>query len=133
MHPDVRSTFILAITQRLLAAFVALTFLAALLPAGAFAAQSIMACCRGKSASHCHAGFKPTRTTSIGSSCCLDCCTYCSPAQQTRRERNAPQPVVKLVSPPVVSSPVVTINADAVPREDCVSLNPRGPPACFVA
>jgi hypothetical protein len=124
---------VISITSRLLAAFIALSFLAMLLPAGAGAAQSIMACCRGKSASHCHAGLKPARTTSLGNACRSDCCTCCAPAQQTKRERFTAQPIVKLASPVVARSFAVDFDTFAVTHRGWVPVSPRGPPTFFIA
>lgn len=55
--------FVIAITTRSLAAFIALSFLATLLPAGVFAAKTTMACCAGKAAGHCHSGLPVKEST----------------------------------------------------------------------
>ena len=124
--------FVIAIATRLLAAFIALSFLATLLPAGAVAAQSLMACCRGKAVAHCHSGFKPTRTTSVGNTCHSDCCSCCAPAQQIKRERTAVQPVVKLASPVVVASPFVNVVPLVLGSDEWAPISSRGPPALLV-
>jgi hypothetical protein len=124
--------FAIKIATRSLAAFIAVSFLATLLPAGTIAAQSIMACCRGKSVSHCHSGFKPKKTTSISNSCHSDCCACCAPAQQTKRERSTAQPVVKLASPVVVPSPFVNIVPLVFRSDEWAPVSPRGPPAFLV-
>ena len=136
MRPDSQENrmkrFVIAITTRSLAAFIAVSFLATLLPAGAVAAKSIMACCAGKSASHCHSDFKSKTTASVSNPCPSDCCTCCAPAQQTRRERTAAQPIVKLASPTVVHSFVVNFTRLVRSREEWTRVNPRGPPTNFV-
>ncbi len=125
--------FVIAITTRSLAAFIALSFLATLLPAGAVAAQSIMACCAGKAAGHCHANLKSKKTTSVSSQCASDCCTCCAPAQQSKRERSAAQTVVKVTSPIAVPTSFVSIIVLLPARDDWAPTSPRGPPPCFVA
>jgi hypothetical protein len=125
--------FVITITSRLLAALIALSFLAMLLPAGAVAAQSIMACCRGKATSHCHARLKPARTTSVGNPSGSDCCTCCAPAQQTKRERFIVQPIIKLASPIVAGSFAVNVSALVVTHDQWAPVRPRGPPTFFVA
>ena len=125
--------FVIAITTRSLALFIALSFLATLLPAGAVAAKSLMACCTGKAAGHCHSGFKPKKTTSVSSQCASDCCTCCAPAQQTKRERSAAQTVVKVTSPIASPTSFVSITVLLPARADWAPTSPRGPPPCFVA
>jgi len=134
MRPDPNENrmkrFVIAITTRLLAAFIALSFLATLLPAGAVAAQSIMACCRGKSASHCHIGFKPTKQTSVSSNPChSNCCVCCAPAQQTKREQLAVQTIVNLLSPRAVLKPSSSGVAVFLTNDKWTTMSPRGPPA----
>jgi hypothetical protein len=124
--------FAIAITTRSLAAFLALSFLATLLPTGAVVAQSIMACCRGKAASHCHVGLKPKKTTSVSSQCKSDCCTCCAPAQQTRNQRSSAQTVVQLTAPVVAVSSFVNITPLVFSREKWAPISPRGPPAFIV-
>lgn len=136
MRPEAKENrlqrFVIAFTTRSLAAFLALSFLATLLPAGAVAAQSLMACCTGKAAGHCHSGFKPKKTTSISSPCQSDCCTCCAPAQQTKRERSTARMVVKVSSPVVVPATFASITVLVPARADWAPISPRGPPACFV-
>ncbi|HJT68146.1 MAG TPA: hypothetical protein VJ749_16945 [Pyrinomonadaceae bacterium] len=124
--------FVIAITTRSLTAFIAVSFLATLLPAGAVAAKSIMACCTGKAAGHCHAGFKPKQTTSVSSQCQSDCCTCCAPAQQTKREGSTAQPVVKVTSPITAPAAFANITVLVPARADWAPISPRGPPALFV-
>jgi hypothetical protein len=136
MRPDSNENrfrrFVIAIAMRSLGAFLTLSFLATLLPAGAVAAKSIMACCTGKNANHCHAGLKTKKTTSVSSPCQSDCCACCAPAQQTRRERSATQTVVKVSSPIAVPAAFVNITVLVPARVDWASINPRGPPTFFV-
>jgi len=125
--------FVIAITTRSLAAFIALSFLATLLPAGAVAAKSLMACCTGKAAGHCHVNLKSKKTTSVSSQCQSDCCTCCAPAQQSKRERSAAQPVVKVTSPIAVPTNFVSITVLLQARDNWAPTSPRGPPVFFVA
>jgi len=134
MRPDPNENrikrFVITITSRLLAAFLALSFLATLLPAGAVAAQSIMACCRGKSANHCHIGLKPAKTTSVGDNPChSNCCVCCAPAQQTKREQLAVQTIVNLLSPRAVLKPSSSGVAVFLTDDEWTTISPRGPPA----
>jgi hypothetical protein len=124
-----KKRYVISIATRSLAACLALSFLATLLPAGAVVAQSIMACCRGKSANHCHSGIKSKKTTSVSNQCHSDCCARCAPAQQTKRERTTAASIAKLVSPTVVHSHVVNITFVAPTHEEWASITPRGPPA----
>jgi hypothetical protein len=136
MRPDSNENrfrrFVILITTRSLAAFLTLSFLATLLPAGAVAAKSIMACCTGKNASHCHAGLKTKKTTAVSSSCQSDCCAYCAPAQQTKRERSAAHTVVKLTSPIAVPCSLISITVLVPARAERAPVSPRGPPTFFV-
>ena len=124
--------FVIAITMRSLAAFVALSFLATLLPAGAIAAKSLMACCTGKAAGHCHVGLKTKKTTSLSSQCQSDCCTCCAPAQQTKRERSTARTAVRLTSPIAVPATFTSITVLVPARDDWAPVSPRGPPIFFV-
>jgi hypothetical protein len=124
--------FAISIASRFVAAFIALSFLATLLPAGTAAATSIMACCKGQTAGHCHAGFKSKKTTSISNSCHSDCCASSAPAQQQRRERTTLQPIVKYVLPAVVSSPSVNVTQLVSSSGEWARVRPRGPPRFFV-
>jgi hypothetical protein len=137
MRPDSNENrfrrFVISITTRSLAAFLTLSFLATLLPAGAVAAQSLMACCTGKNASHCHLGLKTKKTTSVSSPCQSDCCACCAPAQQTKRERSAAQTVVKVASPIAVPTAFVSITVLVPARSKWAPISPRGPPTFFVA
>ena len=132
LHESRVKRFVIAVTTRSLAAFLVLSFLAALLPAGTVVAQSIMACCRGKAAGHCHAGFKPKQTTSISSTCNSDCCARCAPAQQSKRERSAAQTVIKVTSPATTPRSFEKVTVLVPSWNKWVSINPRGPPLFFV-
>jgi len=131
-HENRIKRLVIAITTRLLAAFLTLSFLATLLPAGAVAAKSIMACCTGKAAGHCHSAFKPKKTTAVSSQCQSNCCVCCAPAQQTKRERSAVQSVVAITAPIAVSSGPVNITVLVPARDEWASISPRGPPTFFV-
>lgn len=120
--------FAIAIAARCLAAFIAFSFLATLLPAGTAAAKSIMACCKGQAAGHCHAGLKTKKTASVSALCHSDCCTAISPAQQQKRQSVAAQPGVRLVVPFAVvvqATPVTLLFSSA---DDSNHTSPRGPP-----
>ena len=131
-HENRLRRFVISVTTRLLAAFMVLSFLATLLPVGSVAAKSIMACCAGKSASHCHASLKPNKTNSVSDSCRSDCCVCCAPARQAKRERITPQPIVKLALPTVVASTFANITVAVPARAGWAPVAPRGPPAFFV-
>jgi hypothetical protein len=121
--------FVISITARSLAAFIALSFLATLLPAGAVVAQSVMACCRGKSASHCHSGINSKKSASISQPCHSDCCAYFAPAKQQKHERGTPQPIAKLLSPRAVLKPSSSGITILSTNDQWAKISPRGPPA----
>jgi len=131
-HENRLKRFVIAITTRLLASFIALSFLATLLPAGAVAAKSLMACCTGKAAGHCHVGLKTKKTTSVNNQCQSDCCTCCAPAQQTKRERSTAQTAVRVTSPLAVPAAFASITVPVPARDDWAPISPRGPPTIFV-
>jgi hypothetical protein len=136
MRPDPNENrlrrFAISIATRSVAAFIALSFLAALLPAGMAAAKSIMACCKGQAAGHCHAGFKTKKTISISNPCHSDCCASSAPAQQQRRERITLQSTGKHISPAVASSPSVNVTQFVSASGEWPPVSPRGPPRFFV-
>jgi hypothetical protein len=121
-----------AIASRLVAAFIALTFLATLLPAGTAAAQSIMACCKGQAAGHCHAGFKSKKTASISSPCRSNCCVSSAPAQQQKRGQALASPAAKLVVPFFVVRHTRNVTPLVSAAGDWDNASPRGPPSFFV-
>jgi len=122
----------IAIASRLVAAFIALTFLATLLPAGTAAAKSIMACCKGQAAGHCHAGFKSKQTASISNPCRSNCCVSSAPAQQQKREQTIAPPTAKLVVPFVVVRQTTNVAPLVSSAGEWVKASPRGPPGFFV-
>ena len=122
----------IATASRLVAAFIALTFLATLLPAGTAAAKSIMACCKGQAAGHCHAGFKSKKTASITNPCRSDCCVSSAPAQQQRREQAIAAPAAKLIVPVVVVHHSTNITPVFSAAGEWTKAGPRGPPSFFV-
>ena len=120
--------FAIAIAARCLAAFIAFSFLATLLPAGTAAAKSIMACCKGQAAGHCHAGLKTKKTASVSAPCHSDCCTAISPAQQQKRQTVAAQPGVRLVVAFAVVAQVTPITLLSSSPDESNHTSPRGPP-----
>jgi hypothetical protein len=122
----------IAIVSRCLATFIALSFISTLLPAGAVAAKSIMECCKGQSAGHCHAGFKPKRSTAVANRCHSDCCSAATAAPQQKRERVIAQPAAKLVVPFVVVRQTTTIASLLSAAGEWNHHSPRGPPSRFI-
>jgi hypothetical protein len=124
--------FAIAIAVRCVAAFIAFSFLTTLLPAGTAAAKSIMACCKGQAAGHCHAGFNSKKTASVSNPCHSDCCACCAPAQQLKRERITAQSTVKLSSPTATSFRFVNITPFVLSKDEWKPVSPRGPPTFIV-
>jgi len=123
----------IVIASRCVAVFIVLSFLATLLPAGTAAAQSIMACCKGQAAGHCHANIKWKKAASISNPCHSECCASSAPAQLQKRQHAIAQPAAKLVVPFVVfrhtfiTTPLLALVSEWNP------VSPRGPPSFFVA
>ena len=131
-HENRYRRFAIAIASRCVAAFIAFSFLATLLPAGTVAAKSIMACCKGQAAGHCHAGFKSKRTASISNPCHSECCASSAPAQKQKREQATAQPAAKLVVPLVVLTQTTNITPVFSSADEWNQVSPRGPPSFFV-
>jgi hypothetical protein len=119
----------ITIASRCLAAIIALSFLATLLPAGTAAAKSIMACCKGQAAGHCHASIKLKKSASFNAPCHSDCCAFTATAQQQKREVALARPGAKLIEPFVVRSQVITAISLASSADKSNHTSPRGPPA----
>jgi hypothetical protein len=133
---------------RLLAFVVALSFMAALVPLGIVSAKTAttMACCVGKQADHCPSGLKARKTAAhqhrhdadssapafktitARNSCHSDCCACVTSSRQQKRERAAPQSIVRH------TSPLATLGYDAnaaslfSANEKRTQISPRGPP-----
>ncbi|HEY2962694.1 MAG TPA: hypothetical protein VGJ37_09790 [Pyrinomonadaceae bacterium] len=131
-HENRHRRLAIAIASRCLAAIIAFSFLATLLPAGTAAAKSIMACCKGQAAGHCHASIKTKKSASISAPCHPDCCSSIAAAQQQKRERAIAPPVAKLVVPFVVLSQTTTVTPLLSSPDEWNQTSPRGPPASFL-
>jgi len=119
----------IAIAGRCLAAVIALSFLATLLPSGTAAAKSIMACCKGQAAGHCHATIKLKKSASISAPCHSDCCASTFPAQKQKREVALAPPAARLVAPFVVRSQPAIVTILFSPADKWNQTSPRGPPS----
>jgi hypothetical protein len=118
----------LTIASRCLAAIIALSFLTTLLPAGTAAAKSIMACCKGKAAGHCHATVKFKQNATISAPCHSDCCAFTATAQKQKRGLAIARPGAKLVEPFAVRSQAIIAISLTSSADESNYASPRGPP-----
>ena len=141
--------FTISIVTRCLATLVAVSFLATLLPIQtASAKKSTMACCVGKTASHCHAGVKAKKpaahdhssdssnpafkAAAVQQPCHSDCCACSASSRQQKREGAAAQTIARHGSP--FPTCLLAANGSAVnhANENWNQTSPRGPPTSFL-
>lgn len=137
---------------RLLAAIVALSFPAALLPIASVAAEpATMACCVGKKAGHCDSGLASKNSapqhdhntvvaeedesgssassfrSAVRNSCHSDCCACLTSTRQQKREPGATQ-VARHDSPYKTSSHYRARTSLFSSERNWAQVSPRGPP-----
>ena len=123
----------IVIASRCLAAIIAFSFLATLLPAGTAAAKSIMACCKGQAAGHCHVNLKTKKSTSISSPCASNCCGHSTAAQQQKHERPTAAPPAKQISFPTAFAAAENVSCAFASNDASGLIAPRGPPTFLVS
>jgi len=142
-----------SIVSRLLASVVALSFFAILVPVGTASAENetIMACCVGKKAGHCHSGLgskksaqehdhntvvaeedqsassAPAFRSAVRNSCHSDCCACLASSRQQKREPGTAQ-VARRHSPYKIFSHHTARTALFSSTEIWAQISPRGPP-----
>ena len=139
----------ISIVTRSLVTIVAASFLATLLPIRtASAKKSTMACCVGKTASHCHAGTKTKKpaahdhssdssnpafkAAAVQQPCHSDCCACSASSRQQKREGAAAQTIARQGSPFSTGLPAANNSATFHATESWSQTSPRGPPTSFV-
>jgi len=132
-HENRFRRFATTLATRCLAAVIALSFLATLLPAGTAAAQSIMACCKGQAAGHCHVNLKTKKSSSISRPCPSDCCGHSTAAHQQKHERGTAESPAKQISFPTVFAHAENASAGFATDDASGLIKPRGPPSFLLS
>jgi hypothetical protein len=139
--------FTIAIVTRCLATIVAASFLATLLPIYSASAKSSMACCVGKTSSHCHVDLKAKKpaahdhssdssngafkVTAAQQLCHSDCCACFLSSRQQRRDGVAAATIARHSSPFTTRLSATTHSAVFHANERRTQTSPRGPPFFF--
>jgi len=136
----------ISVVSRSLAAFIALSFLATLLPIQiASAEKSTRACCVGKAADHCRAAVKSKKSaashnhgnpsnpafksSAIRNLCDSGCCACSASTRQQKRETGTAQTAGLHTFPSVTFSQYVSKNSPSLSNSYSEQTSPRGPPA----